>query len=272
MADRLPADLAAALDEAAPRLGPFRAIEYFHDIGSTNDAALERASSGAPHGTVVLADAQHAGRGRRGRSWHSPAEAGLYLSTVLRAESWAGALPLVTIAAGVAVADGLRAATGLPVELKWPNDAVMGRPWRKLAGILAESASASPRVETVVVGIGVNVRASAFPAEIADRATALEIEASRPVDRAACLVEILAALAVWLERLGAGDRQAVVDAWRAHGRAGLGGAAVRWNDETGERRGAARDIDETGALLVDADGRRTRLVAGEVIWERLRGE
>jgi biotin-(acetyl-CoA carboxylase) ligase len=63
-----------------------------------------------------------------------------------------------------------------------------------------------------------------------------------------------------------------VDAWRAYGRAGLGGAAIRWNDETGERRGVARDVDDTGALLVDADGARTRLVAGEVIWERLRGE
>jgi BirA family biotin operon repressor/biotin-[acetyl-CoA-carboxylase] ligase len=272
MAGRLPADLAAALDAAAPRLGPFRAIDYFPDIGSTNDVALERASAGAPHGTLVLADAQQAGRGRRGRTWHSPAEAGLYLSAVLRADSWAGALPLVTIAAGVAVADGLRAATALPVELKWPNDVVIGRPWRKLAGILAESASASPRVEAIVVGIGVNVRPSAFPAEIADRATALEIEASRPVDRAACLVEILAALATWLDRLRAGELHAVVDAWRTRGRAGLGGAAVRWNDETGERRGTARDIDDTGALLVDTGGGRTRLVAGEVIWERLRGE
>ena len=272
MADRLPADLAAALDAAGPRLGPFRVSEYFQEIGSTNDAALARASAGAAHGTLVLAAAQHAGRGRRGRAWHSPAESGLYLSAVLRSEAWAGALPLVTIAAGVAVAEGLRTATGLPVELKWPNDVVMGRPWRKLAGILAESASASPRVETMVVGIGVNVRASAFPAEIADRATALEIEAGREVDRAACLVEVLAALAGWLERLRDGHRQSVVDAWRTYGRAGLGGATVRWNDETGERHGAARDIDDTGALLVDSGGERMRLVAGEVIWERLRGD
>ncbi len=272
MAGRLPADLASALQGAAARLGPFHALDYFQDIGSTNDAALARASTGASHGSVIMAEAQHAGRGRRGRAWHSPPDAGLYLSVILRAESWTDTLPLVTIAAGVAVAQGLRAATALPIELKWPNDAVMGRPWRKVAGILAESASAGSRVEAVVVGIGINIRAAAFPPEIADRATALEVEAGRPIDRAACLVEVLAALALRIDRLIAGDRAEVVSAWREYGRAGLGGAAVRWNDETGERRGLARDLDETGALLVDAPGGRARLVAGEVIWERLRSD
>ena len=272
MADRLPADLAAALDAAAPRLGAFHVAQYFQDIGSTNDAALALASSGAPHGTAVLADAQHAGRGRRGRVWHSPPDAGLYFSVVLRADSWAGTLPLVTIAAGVAVARGLATATGLPIELKWPNDLVIGRPWRKLAGILAESASASPQVEAVVLGVGVNVGVSSFPPDIADRATALEIEAGRPIDRGACLAEVLAAISDWMERLRAGELPAIVSAWRTLGRAGLGGATVHWNDEAGERRGLARDIDESGALLVDDGSQRVRLVAGEVTWERLRSD
>jgi len=197
----------------------------------------------------------------------------MYLSAILRPDAWDGALSLVTLAAGVAVANAIRAATGLVVELKWPNDVVIGRPWRKLAGILCESASAAPRVEAVVVGIGVNLRADAVSAEMADRATALELELGRPVDRAAFVVEMLASLSEVTERLARGDRAIVLDEWRALGRSGLGGAAVHWNDDEGPRRGAARDVANDGALVVDAGGGRIeRLVAGEVFWERLSSE
>jgi BirA family transcriptional regulator, biotin operon repressor / biotin---[acetyl-CoA-carboxylase] ligase len=188
-----PVELDRALDAAASRLGPFTRVEFLPETGSTNDIALHRAHDGAPHGTVVVADMQTAGRGRRGRAWHSPPEAGVYLSAVLRAEAWAGALSLLTLAAGVAVARAIGSATGLAVELKWPNDVVIGRPWRKLAGILSETAAATPRVDAVVVGIGVNVRGGSFPPEIAHRATALEIELGRPVDRVAFIIELLAA-------------------------------------------------------------------------------
>lgn len=269
MADRLPADLARALQGASTRLGDFGRVEYFHEVDSTNDLALARASLGAPHGTVILADSQRAGRGRQGRAWFSPPGAGLYLSAIVRQESWAGALSLVTLAAGVAVARGLSSATGLGLELKWPNDVVIGRPWRKLAGILSESASAGPRIDAVVIGIGVNVRQSAFPPEIADRATAIELETGRDVDVPGCAVEVLAALDQVITRLGEGQRGAILQEWRTFGRAGLAGVAVQWNDEHGPRKGVARDVDETGALLVDTDGRRERLVAGEVQWERL---
>jgi len=264
------AELDRALIAAAARLGPFARVEFLPETGSTNDIALQRAHAGAPHGTVVLADMQTAGRGRRGRAWHSPPEAGVYLSAVLRAEAWAGALSLLTLAAGVAVARAIRSATGLAVELKWPNDVVVGRPWRKLAGILSETASATPRVDAVVVGIGVNVRGGSFPPEIAHRATALEIELGRPVDRVAFVIELLAALAGVTDDLSRGHGAVIVDAWRSLGGAGLGGAPVRWNDGGIVRRGLARDLAADGALLVDAGGGRVeRLVAGEVIWERL---
>jgi len=265
----LPADLAHALAAAAPRLGPFGRVEYCADVGSTNDLALARAAAGAPHGLVILADSQRTGRGRQGREWFSPPGAGLYLSAIVRRAAWGGALSLVTIAAGVAVARGLRAATGLALELKWPNDVVIGRPWRKVAGILCESASVGSRVDAVVMGIGVNVRRSAFPPALADRATALEMETDRPVDPAACAIEVLAALAEVVERIGQPDCGAILDAWREFGRAGLGGATVRWTDQQGERRGLVRDVDETGALVVESDGRMERLVAGEVSWERI---
>ena len=194
----------------------------------------------------------------------------MYLSVVLRPDAWSDALSLITLAAGVAVAHGLRAATGLAVELKWPNDVVIGRPWRKVAGILSESVSGVSTVDAVVVGIGVNLRPSAFPPDIAHRATALETELGRQVDRARCIVEIVAALADALGRLERRDGPWLLAEWRRLGSAGLGGAPVRWNDEHGARRGLARDLDADGALLVDAGGGQIeRLVAGEVFWERL---
>ena len=265
-----PAELGRAIDASAARLGPFTRVEFLSEAGSTNDIALSRADAGAAHGTVVLADSQTAGRGRRGRTWHSPPEAGVYLSAVLRAEAWAGALSLVTLAAGVAVARAIRAATGLTVELKWPNDVVTGRPWRKLAGILSETSSATTGVDAVVVGIGVNVRGGSFPPEIAGRATALEIELGRPVDRMAFVIELLATLAAVTDELRRGHGAQIVDAWRSIGGAGLGGAPVRWNDGGTPRRGLARDLAGDGALLVDSGGGRVeRLVAGEVFWDRL---
>lgn len=272
MPEALPADLSAALAAAATRLGPFGRVEYFSEVGSTNDIALARASAGAPHGTVILASAQRAGRGRHGRDWFSPAEAGVYLSTIVRRDAWEGALSVVTLAAGVAVARGLTTATGLQLELKWPNDVVIGRPWRKLAGILSESASVGSRVDAVVIGIGVNVRRSAFPPELIDRATAIELETDRPIDVSTCIVEILAALSEAVRMLSRRDVTGIATAWRRYGRAGLGGATVRWNDQQGARVGVARDVDDTGALVVESDGRLERLVAGEVIWDRMNRE
>jgi BirA family biotin operon repressor/biotin-[acetyl-CoA-carboxylase] ligase len=270
MPDPIPADLADGLAAAATRLGPFGRLQYFAEVTSTNDLALTMAGRGVPGGTSVLADTQTAGRGRRGRDWFSPPGAGLYLSVIVRPEREAPDLSLVTLAAGVALARAVQAATGLACELKWPNDLVTGRPWRKLAGVLCEASGvAGESLEAVVVGVGVNLQPAAYPKDIATRATSLETELSRAIDRSRLVVEILAGLADVTRRLWDGDRGWILDEWRRFGRAGLGGAPIRWNDRGTERQGAARDIDTDGALLVDTDGRRERLVAGEVTWERL---
>ena len=270
MVSVLPVDLRGAIDAARDRLRGFDRIEHFGEVASTNDLALARAASGAPGGTVIIADAQHAGRGRLGRVWHSPPDAGLYLSAVLRAASWTGTLSLVTMAAGVAVVRGLRAATGLEAELKWPNDVVVGRPWRKIAGILSETVSGPSQVDAVVVGIGINLRTGAFPPELGDRASAVEVELGRPVDRAACLVEVLAALADASSRLAAGDRAWVTAEWRKYGGAGLRNSPVSWHEGEQVRRGVATGIDESGALIIETgQGTRERVIAGEVKWERL---
>ena len=144
MSDPVPEEFARALTATVSRRGTFGSPFYFFlETGSTNDIAAALAENGAPEGTMVLASSQTAGRGRFGRAWFSPPGAGLYLSMVCRDER---AAPFLTLTGGVAVAEGIRNATGLPVHIKWPNDIVVeGRradARRKLAGILAEATSA----------------------------------------------------------------------------------------------------------------------------------
>ena len=272
MTERLPDDVATAIEAAASRLGGFANLRFAPEVTSTNDLALMLATAGASTGTAVLADCQTAGRGRRGRTWFSPPGAGLYLSVVIRPAGSGSTVPLVTLAAGVAAAHAILAATGLQVELKWPNDLVVGRPWRKLGGILCEASGAGGAIDGVVVGIGLNLLPTAFPIDVAGRATSLEGELGRAVDRGVVVTELLAALRFWTERLWAGQAAAVRDAWRTLARPGLAGAPVRWQDQRGDRHGAARDIDDNGALLVESDAGIERLVGGEVIWERLSRE
>jgi BirA family biotin operon repressor/biotin-[acetyl-CoA-carboxylase] ligase len=265
--DPLPPELAAALDAARDRLGP-APFHYFREIGSTNDVACSLAGAGAPDGTAVLADGQSSGRGRRGRVWFSPPGAGIYLSCIVRRVDDSPSLALLSLAAGIAAAAAVRAVTGLPVELKWPNDVVVGRPWRKLGGILCETAGPA-HAGAVVVGTGVNVQPAAYPPELRDRATSIETEVGRAIDRTQLAVEILVLLRDEMARLREGAHARVLEEWRRLGRAGLADEPVRWQDQSGQRRGVAKDIDDRGALIVSTEGRIERLIAGEVTWDRM---
>jgi BirA family biotin operon repressor/biotin-[acetyl-CoA-carboxylase] ligase len=269
--DVCPEDLREAL---TARAAPF----YFYErVASTNDLALTLAASGAPHGTAVLADLQQAGRGRLGRTWWSPPGAGMYLSVVVRTDGLAPYVPLLTLTAGVALAHALRNLSGLPVELKWPNDLVIGRPWRKLAGILCEAtgpAATGMVPEAVVIGMGMNLQRSAYPADIADRATSVAEECAHEVSRTAIVAAALDELDRHVARLGSGQVSAVLDEWRVFAQAGLDHAPVRWRDHEGEHRGMTMGLDEDGALRVRRAGADvdTRLVSGEVVWEMLTRE
>jgi BirA family biotin operon repressor/biotin-[acetyl-CoA-carboxylase] ligase len=178
----------------------------------------------------------------------------------------------MTLAAGVAAAQAIVTATALPIELKWPNDLVIGRPWRKAGGVLCESVSVGPGRDAIVVGIGINVRRTALPSALVDRATSLEAELGRPIDRAPLVVRLMTALDEVLGQLRHGDRAAIRAAWRTFGRAGFDAGAVRWHDQERLRTGVARDISEDGALIVEAGGRTEMIRAGEVMWERLSRE
>jgi BirA family biotin operon repressor/biotin-[acetyl-CoA-carboxylase] ligase len=263
-----PEDLADALALARPRLGQLgRSLIYFPVTGSTNDIAAALAGHDSSEGTVVIADAQTAGRGRRGREWFSPPGSGLYVSVVLRPGRAARsggdrATRLLTLGAGVALVEGVHAATGLGVDLKWPNDLYIGR--RKLAGILAESAGAGPQ-DPIVLGFGINIRTVAYPPELGDRATSLESELGRHIDRGMLLVESLASLAQRYDDLLEGRFDAILDAWRARA-PGSKGARVTWTDASGSTSGVTAGIDDDGALLVLVGGRVERIVAGELTW------
>lgn len=263
----LPADLAAALDSRRGRLGRIGSpVLFFARTGSTNDVATALAGDGDPEGAVVVADEQTAGRGRCGRAWFSPPASGLYVSVVLtpaKASDRDRATTLLTLAAGVALAEGLETATGLGLEIKWPNDLGVGR--RKLAGILAEASAGGSASEAVVLGYGVNIAPAAYPGDLAARASSLETELGRRVDRAAIFGETLAALARRYEDLLAGRFDAILDAWRGRAPASCG-TRVTWQDASGPRVGVTAGIDDRGALLIQAGDRLERFVAGELTW------
>jgi len=271
--DPLPADFAEAL--APDRLPALVSrIIYYATIGSTNDVAAAVAAEPDGDGVVVIADAQTSGRGRRGHQWFSPPAGGLYVSLVVdpgRSMAPGRATALVTMTAGVALAEGIESITGLAPDIKWPNDLFVGR--RKLAGILAEGVSGwrpegapSHRPLKVVLGFGINVAATAFPPELASRVTSLQAELGRPIDRAKVCAGALAALSRRYEDLVAGRFDAILSRWRA--RAPLSeGHRVRWRDGDRDRAGTTMGVDDDGALLVQAGDQVERIVAGIVIWD-----
>ena len=273
----MPAALADAFAHGADRLGRFgRDVRWYAEATSTNDIAAALAERGGEEGSVVIADAQTAGRGRLGRIWSSPSGSGLYVSVVLRPRS--SAMPLLTIAAGVALVEGIRAATGLMTALKWPNDVVIPAALKgcatKLAGILVEASSyggaalqgrGAALQGCVVVGFGINVSPAAYPPYIAARATSLESELGRTVERGTLLVECLAALGARYDDLHCDRAASVLEAWRTYARPMLG-RPVEWDTRDGVGRGVAEDVDRSGALVVRGRHGTVRVISGEVRW------
>jgi BirA family biotin operon repressor/biotin-[acetyl-CoA-carboxylase] ligase len=272
--DPLPEGFAVALAAAGARLSPLgHRVIFFNTIGSTNDIALGLAAGGDAGGAVVIADEQTAGRGRLGRRWFSPPGSGLYVSTVLQ-PSTARADPqratgLLTLAAGLALAEAIEVVAGLHVDIKWPNDLVVAR--RKLGGILAEAVGVERRpgtpggIASVVLGYGINVRSTAFPPDLGDRTTSLETALGRPIDRATMCAETLAAVSRRYRDLLAGRFDAILDGWRSRA-PGSCGARVTWSTPSGSASGVTAGIDDRGALLVRVGDRLEAIVGGEVTW------
>jgi BirA family biotin operon repressor/biotin-[acetyl-CoA-carboxylase] ligase len=238
-----------------------RTVHWYEELGSTNDRAKELAEEGAEDGEVVVAEAQTAGRGRRGRGWVSPARKNLYFSVVLRPDLPPARASELTLVTSVAVCEALRQA-GVDARIKWPNDLLASG--RKIAGILAELAADPDRVQWVVVGVGVNLNARAedFPAELRGEATSVLLERGQPAPRALFAAACFTALESWLDRHAEGGFAAVRDEWRRSS-ATLGHeVSVRLDDR--EVVGTAEDLDEAGALLVRTPAGLERILSGEV--------
>ncbi len=230
----------------------FADIRRFDRIDSTNRYLLAEAGLGAREGVVAVADEQTAGRGRLGRSWVATPGAALLVSVLLRPDLPPERRHLVTLAAAVAAADAVRAVGGFDARVKWPNDLVVDD--RKLAGILAEADGSG----AVIVGMGLNLRADAFPPDLAGLATACDLHAA-PVERGDLLVAWLTMLDAQLDALdrvvaAAGERSATL------------GRRVRVELAHEHMHAIATRLTEEGYLVVTRDDGTEQIVtAGDVI-------
>lgn len=238
-----------------------RTLHAFDSLGSTSEYAFRLATEGAEHGELVVAEQQTAGRGRRGRSWSSPAGKNLYASLVLRPELPPQRAPELTLLGAVAVAETL-GVEGVEARIKWPNDLqVQGR---KIAGILTELSAEADRVHFVVLGIGVNLNAEAsdFPPELREDATSVLRLRGTPVDRPAFTARLLRTLEEWLDRHAEEGFAPIRQRWRAL--SATLGQEILVKSEHRELRGVAEDIDTDGALILRTEQGKERILAGDV--------
>lgn len=235
-------------------------ILRFESLPSTNTELARRASDGAEEGLSIVADEQTAGRGRLQRTWSSPKGAGLYFSILLRPAIAQDRWPLITFMASLAVGDALHEA-GVETDIKWPNDLLSGE--RKICGILAESVE-TPTGRAVIVGIGINLTADAYPAEIAAVATSVAEASGRTPEREALLAALLRALSRWYSLLHQVDgREKIVAAWTSRSSYANGKAVqVANGDEVWQ--GITRGVESDGALRLETTDGMKLVRAGDV--------
>ncbi|MEZ5379846.1 MAG: biotin--[acetyl-CoA-carboxylase] ligase [Acidimicrobiales bacterium] len=245
----------------------FSEIRWIEETGSTNRDLLDAATEGRPAGSVLVTDHQTAGRGRQGRTWLDDPGRSLLFSVLLRPEAdRTSVLPLVM---GMAVVDAIRKVSSVPAVLKWPNDVLVvdaDGSERKLAGILAEAVTTADGL-AVVVGCGINVAfVTGPPNEVRDRAIDLVSAASAPVDRAVLLEAILGALDHWLDLLDRAGAEAIIEEYRD--RCVTLGRVVTLETPAGVVTGTAVDIDPSGGLVLEVEGERRTLFAGDAHHQR----
>ena len=242
-----------------------RQIVYLPSVDSTNRRARQLAAEGAPHGTLVIADEQTAGRGRRGRGWISPAGEGVFMSLILRPQSHPSEVARLSMQTALAVALAIAQTTGLDARIKWPNDIVCGG--RKVCGMLLEMNADEQAVHDVVAGIGINVHQTQFAPEIEKTASSLDLLSGQRVCRAALVRAFLEAF----ERAEALAAQgALMDAYRA--RSATLGKRVQVIAPAGSFTGTALEVTDSGSLIVeDEEGQRREVLAADVSVRGLMG-
>jgi len=234
-----------------------REIVYFEETDSTNRRARLLAQEGAQHGTLVLADRQTAGRGRRGRGWISPAGEGIFMSLLLRPDVHPSQVAKLSLLTALAVANAIAEETGLDARIKWPNDIVIHG--RKVCGLLLEMTADEHAVYDVVAGVGVNVHQKTFDEEIAHTASSLDLLTGRTVSRAALVCAFLRAFEAAMEM----NDEAMMAAYAA--RSATLGQRVQVIGLTGTFTGVAKGVTDSGSLLVeDEEGAVREVLAADV--------
>ena len=240
-----------------------RSVTYEASLPSTNVEAHRLAQEGAEHGHVVIAEAQTQGKGRRGRTWASPAGLNFYGSIILRPELPVTRAAELTLVAAVALTECLREA-GVQAAIKWPNDVLVNE--KKIAGVLTELVLEGDRVGFVVLGVGINLNARRedFQPDVAELATSLREARGEEVARAPFVAQFLTRLEEWLDLHEEVGFAPIRTAWKEL--SGTLGQDVGIVSEGSEVQGRAEDIDESGALLIrTARGTLERVVVGDVV-------
>jgi BirA family biotin operon repressor/biotin-[acetyl-CoA-carboxylase] ligase len=235
-------------------------IHYFDYLSSTMDLAMQLGIQAAPHGTLVLAEAQTKGRGRLGRSWFSPKYKGIYFSLILRPEISPSASPVLTLLAAVSICEAIKKVVGLDAQIKWPNDIFICN--KKISGILTEMNAEVDKVNFVVIGIGLN--ANNDKKSLIAQATSLKEQAGQPVSRVLLLQELLRRIENNYSLLEDKGTQIIIDKWRSFSL--TLGRRVKVYCQDKHIEGQAVDIDQDGALLIRKDSGLTQKVfSGDVM-------
>jgi len=242
-----------------------RSLYHFYRVDSTNAFALRLLAHDpkVANGTVVIAESQTAGRGRMGRTWHSPPESGLYVSLILRPKIASSLAPLFTLGAAVAMHHAVERETGLDVDIKWPNDLLVDG--KKVCGILAEIQAELDRVNALVMGVGLNVNQESFPPDIESRATSLRLASGRLQSR----VEIFAGFLLEYESLSDRFSQtgppAIIDEWTANSSFAQG-RRLKIDDGVRVIEGVTRGLNPLGALRIETmRGGIEEVYSGDVV-------
>ena len=237
-------------------------VFHFFKTDSTNRVAMELGYSGEPEGTVVLAEAQSAGRGRSGRIWHSEKGTGLYFTILLRPRLSPAQAPLLTMLAGLSAQTAIAAQTGLVAELKWPNDLLLGG--KKLGGILTEMHAEPSAVRFVIVGIGLNVNQEKFPSELSSTATSIRKESGKLSYRLELLARLLTQFESDYNRFLRDGPAFVVERFESVSSFAKG-RRVRVDTGTESYAGVTAGLSPDGLLLVQRDGGPlSTVIAGDV--------
>ncbi len=236
------------------------ALYYYDEIDSTNEEAKRLATKGAPHGTLVVANKQTMGKGRRGRSFYSPADTGIYMSMLIRPDLEFSESVFVTTATSVAVARAIENVYGLDAQIKWVNDVYLNG--HKICGILSEAVTdfESGTIDNIIVGIGVNVKTEDFPDDIADRAGSLIDSSLSDGSRSRLAAEIYNQ---FMQLSDALPDKSFMSEYKS--RSMVIGKRIRYTKKSEWLNGIAADIDEQGGLVVDSETEgRIVLSSGEI--------